>query len=131
MVRVLDLADGHSSATAPDVAGQIAQVSMAIANNTTANITGLLLSNADKLQALLVYYVNRETDVVTRKNQSGTYNAFFDGTDWQISEIHIDGDDAGLELGITSGGQVTYTTSLLAGATHTGQLEIRAETLES
>lgn len=131
MVRIVDLADGFSSATAPDTGGVVPQITFIVANNTTADVTSFSFNNSDTIQALVIYHVSRDTDSISRLDQSGACNVWYDGASWQLSEAHIDGEDAGFELGISAGGQVTYTTSNLVGANYIGTLSIRAESLEA
>lgn len=129
MVRIVDLADGTSSATPPTVGSTIAQVKVAVANNTTAAITGLSLDSGEVIQGMIVYHVYRDNDSIARIDQSGSYNAYWNGSTWLLSENHVDGADAGFQLSINGSGQVSYTTTNIPGANPVGFVNARIETL--
>jgi len=101
-----------------------AQVSFAIANNqaVAANVTGLLLVEADTKAARIEYSIDRHT-ASSNLQQVGVLSIIHDVTDdvWRIEDTSSF-DDCGVVFSITSGGQVQYTSTNLAGASYGGEM---------
>lgn len=103
-----------------------------LANNTTTpqNIPGLVFNTGDvqhiNVEYLIVRTFDNGSSVVS---ESGPIYGNFNGIDFNIS-IESTGDNSGIELDVTSGGQFTYTSSDLTD--HVSSLiYFKASTIDS
>lgn len=102
----------------------------AINNNvsTPTNIPGFSFSTAEVIAIDCRYFIKRTT---TSPNftvtEVGYIEGYYDGTNWGIS-IRSTG-DSGVELSITPAGQIQYTSTSLAGATHVGSIVFEAKVI--
>lgn len=106
--------------------GDLSETSFSAANNqpTPANITGLLFSNAvvRAFSVLASVYIDATSD----KYESISILGIQKGSDWEMTITRI-GDDSGIELSITTAGQIQYTSTNLAGHVAT-TVKFRAST---
>jgi len=103
-----------------------------IANNISSptNIPGFSFSTAEVKAINCQYLVTRTTTIPNVVlTEVGYIEGWFDGTNWGIS-IRTTG-DAGILLSITPAGQMQYTSSNLAGATHTGSISFEAKVINN
>lgn len=105
--------------------GGLTQATQSISNNVSnTSITALLYSSASQRGAFVDYLVDRGTDTAASKvQQIGRLLIRYDSqtSDWFISDSNLQG-DAGVTFTITSGGQVRYTSSNLAGTNYFGNI---------
>ncbi len=105
--------------------GGLVQETQSILNNqTNTSITSLIYDKTLVIGAQVSYMVNRGTDTLAEKiQQIGTLVIRYDANtdDWFIADGELQG-DAGTTFTITSGGQVQYTSSNLAGANYFGNI---------
>ena len=99
-----------------------------ITNNQTSatSLTGIVFDKLDVKAVKLLINVERSTDTVAEQlNETGeiwlSYSAKKDT--WSIF-LQSFGDDAGVTFTVTSGGQLQYTSTNLAGANYAGNLRI-------
>lgn len=102
-----------------------AQTTAAIANNVSAqNVTGLLFDHTVTRSSIIEYQIRRvstssgATELVSNGRASATYNDL--AATWTLAPLGEGGDLSGVTLDITSGGQVTYTSSNMSGTYDTG-----------
>jgi hypothetical protein len=103
-----------------------------LGNNVTApqNIPGFSFSTAEVIAIDCRYFVKRiTTSPNVTVTEVGYIEGYYDGTNWGIS-IRSTG-DSGIELSITPAGQIQYTSSNLAGATHVGQIIFEAKVVNN
>ena len=103
-----------------------------LANNTVIpqNIPGLTFNTGQVQHIQVEFLIVRIYDLGASKVvESGPVIGNFNGTDFRIGISSI-GDDTGVELDITSGGQFTYTSSNLTDHTST-VIAFKASTIDS
>jgi len=102
-------------------------ISMALANNQTsaANVTGLSINSATYIHAMMNVFISRQTDTPTELVESGILHLVYlpKSATWDIRFQSVYG-DAGITFSITSGGQVQYVSTNIAGANYVGKLRI-------
>lgn len=90
--------------------------SFSASNNqiAAANVTGFSFnpSNVRSFEALISVYIDATSDLYEMMSVNGINK----GSDWSISIEHT-GDNSGINLSITSGGQVQYTSTNVSGFT--------------
>ena len=105
--------------------GGLTQQSQTILNNTSnANVTALLFDSAIQRGASVRYLIDRGSDTTAnRVRQIGEILVSWDAANsqWLMSEGVMQG-DAGVTFNITSGGQLRYTSSNIAGANYYGNM---------
>lgn len=115
-------------------AGFISETPFAIANGqaSAANITGLAFSSAAYKGALITMEVRRKTDS-SEVIDHGMWTARYkDSTSsWELLRVVGGGDETGVTLSITAGGQVQYTSDTLSGANYSGTFKFRAMTFNA
>lgn len=99
-----------------------------IANNSSGNVNGLLFDNSEVRSAQIQYSVYR----VTASNEvaeAGTMDIVYlnNANSWTVNRTYTG--DAGMTFAVTAGGQVTFTSSNLAGASYSGTMKFKAITL--
>lgn len=113
--NILRFKDGTelSSSTVTYLNSIILESSFSLANNQSSptNVTGLLVSSANR-SVLLQYSIS--IDATSDLFESGTIAIIKLGSDWVLSR-DFTGDNSLVSFDITSGGQVTYTTSNYSG----------------
>lgn len=110
----------------------ILETSATIANNISSftNIPGFNFSTTEVRSINAEYLVERATtSPVDKIVETGYIEGYYDGTNWGIS-IRVVG-DAGIEIDITSGGQMQYKSSNMAGLGYTGTIKFKARTIDS
>lgn len=123
MVRIVDFADGFSSATNPDI-GSPNLEEYTLTNNqaTFANIAGLLFDEAEELSVFMDYELERVGSSTYR--QAGSMQAIYNGS-WSLIFGNFSGDELIQDV-ITnqqevifslSGGQMQYKTGNQPGHT--------------
>ncbi len=117
-----------SSTVVPGDIGPI--VSVTIQNTgTTLNVTDLVIDSGINRAALVDYYIYRVRDA-TEVAEVGTMRLVYKtnaGT-WELDRTFAG--DADTNLSITSGGQVQYNATVIAGAgTHVGNMRYRVRAL--
>ena len=112
----------YTDARANVEAGDISNTSFGFINNTTiaANITGLAFNQASVRSFTAYVGIDRSGDGFYEEYEINGINK---GTDFDISLESV-GDDTGLEISITTSGQVQYTSSNLTSG---GVLKFRAK----
>jgi hypothetical protein len=107
-------------------AGDIQETSFSMANNqaSPANVTGLSFNSAvvRSFDALVSVEIDASSDLYEMFKLQGIQR----GSDFQMS-VEGTGDDSGVSFDITSGGQVTYTSTNVAGFS-SGTIKFRAFT---
>lgn len=99
-----------------------------ILNNATSPtpIAGFLFDTSEVISITAEFIIRRSTTApAVSLVESGTITGNFDGSDWNIEITTVK--DAGINLDITSGGQVTYTTTDLAGSNYSGEILFKAK----
>jgi hypothetical protein len=99
-----------------------------INNNQSSftNIPGFSFDTSEVIAINAEYIVNRSTTAPAQKvTESGKIEGNYDGTSWTIS-ISADG-DAGIELDITSAGQMQYKSTNITGTGYVGQIIFKAK----
>ena len=106
----------------------ITRSTAAILNNIAAPtaIPGFLFDTSEVISINSEYIITRTT-VSPANNlvESGTIQGNYNGTDWSITVDSIN--NAGVTFDITSGGQVTYTSTNITGSSYAGQIIFRAK----
>jgi hypothetical protein len=107
--------------------GGFVQLEFALQNNqsTPTDVTGLLFNSSSfrSFKALVTIEINATASLFESKELLAT----FDGTSWGMTAWG-QGQDSGVELDITSLGQITYTSSNYPGFT-SGKLKLKITTL--
>lgn len=102
--------------------------SATILNNVTTPtpIAGFLFDTSEVISIYAEFIVRRSTTApAVSLVESGLITGNFDGQDWNIEITTVK--DAGISLDITSGGQITYTTTNLAGSNYVGEILFKAK----
>lgn len=124
MIRNYEFVNGPETATpptpsAPDTVGDIltlgAKTTFTLVNNqaAAANITGLSFNKATYRSFMLTYQIYRSASGGSTRAQAGILMGITDGTNWEISNSAVSvpaDDDAGVDLSITSAGQLQYVS---------------------
>ena len=100
----------------------------AILNNISVAtaIPGFLFNTSEVISINCEFIVKRTTDVpAVNLVESGFIEGNFDGTTWNIN-IESNG-NAGVNFDITSGGQITYTSTNLTGSNYIGEISFKAK----
>lgn len=121
--------DALTSVVGPN---DILETTAAIANNITTftSIPGFNFSTSEVRAINAEYIVERTTSSPSAKLvESGYIEGYYDGTSWGIS-IRSTG-DAGIELNITSSGQIQYKSSNLVGTGYVGTIKFLASTIDT
>lgn len=134
---IVTFADGFSSATPPNVTGQV-QEKYILANNMSAfaNLNGLIFDSTKIRSAFASFEISRQHDVATvetvhRETIEMTF--IFDGTSWGytyglqsgVDMVHDDlgANDYDVSIGIdVTTGQVRYKTNSMTGDNYEGVL---------
>jgi hypothetical protein len=99
--------------------------SFTLANNVTSatNITGLLFNPASVMGFVIEYMIVRSSST-TRLCSIGRFRAVYNSniSAWLTSDDYA-GDNSGIDFGVTSAGQVTYTSTNITGTSYTGTLK--------
>lgn len=108
--------------------GGSAPIEFTVANNTSvaANVTGLLFNSTNVKGAKIVFDLHRKTDSAGA-DQTGEILLTHTGSAWRIA-VNSNFDDAGVTFSVTSGGQVQYVSTNMAGGSYVGTL--RAKIIE-
>ena len=88
-----------------------------LANNITTptNIPNLVFNTGQVQHVIVEFIIQRTYDSgASILVESGTIQGNFNGSDFRISQMST-GDDSGIEIDVTSGGQFTYTSTDLSG----------------
>lgn len=102
----------------------------ALANNVAAptNIPGFSFSTAEVVAIECRYLVTRTTTGPSAVySEVGYIEGYYNGSDWGY-QIRTTG-DAGMLLSITPAGQVQYTSTNIASATHIGTIVFEARVI--
>lgn len=116
-------------------AGDILETTFNIANNISSptTVVGLTFDTGTVRSANITYSIYRVTDSSPSGNiETGEIALVYDnsassGNKWLLAQ-KIDG-DAGVTFDITDAGQITYTSTNIAGANYSGVLKFKATTL--
>lgn len=109
----------------------ILQTTFSVANNqvSVANVIGLAFDSASVRSAKIQYSLYRVTNSNELAETGEIYLIYKNNANtWTLSRQFF-GDDAGVTFSITSGGQVQYTSTNVAGTSYSGELTFRAQTL--
>lgn len=106
-----------------------------IANNqaVAANVTGLSFSSADTKSVVVTADIRRKTATGSSEvvAQQILFLQYRDQTSaWEIAADEAKGDASGVTFSITSGGQVQYTSTNIAGSSYTGTMRFKAEAID-
>lgn len=99
-----------------------------IANNTTnGNVTAALFVGTTHPSFKIEFDLYRKTDTPTELRSSGVLKGLYKPVlaSWTLILESESGDELDVEFNITSGGQVRYTSSNLAGANYVGQMRFK------
>jgi hypothetical protein len=127
---VADAINGISGAF--DVAPQTFNID-AFNNATDEDIQGLLFPPSDVRSSVIIYAVYRETEETTlgqgdnqAVSEAGTLEIVYNDSTglWSMTRMGVE--DAMIDFGIDSNGQVTFSTQALTGINHTGIITFRA-----
>lgn len=96
---------------------------------TNVSIPSLTFSTSDVRGALIKYACHRLTDSL-EVSEEGTLNIIYNasnatGSKWSVSRVAVG--DASISFAISDTGQISLSTTLLAGLNHTGQLSYSAQ----
>lgn len=107
--------------------GTINETQSIVANNTAvaAPIAGLVFSDTLTQSALVIYRIQRDTDAISPMTEMGQINVLFNDGIWQMSREILAGDPAGVVMDIDATGQITFTSSNLAGANYDGYIKFK------
>lgn len=108
-------------------AGTINETQSIIANNISVAepIAGLVFSDTLTQSALIIYRIERDTDSIAPRTEMGQINILFDDGSWKMSREILAGDPAGVVMDIDVTGQITFTSSNLAGANYEGFIKFK------
>lgn len=132
MTRIVEFADGFSSASEPVVSGT--SVEYEIDNNisTFTNI-GFSFDESNETSAILEIEIERIDDSDTYRS-SGSVTAYYDGSDWQLTFGLFSGDniisdsdvstDLKTAIQITTAGVMQYKTGNMTGGNHEGKIKV-------
>jgi hypothetical protein len=99
--------------------------SFSLANNlpNATNITGLTFNPASVMGFVIEYMIVRSSST-TRVCSIGRFRAVYNSniSAWLTSDDYA-GDNSGIDFGVTSAGQVTYTSTNITGTSYTGTLK--------
>ncbi len=114
---------------AVSVEGDIAPPSSAqasILNNQSSavNVTDLVFDNSVVRAAIVHYYIYRKHDA-TEIMEAGTLTLRYVNSAWTFSQ-EFQGDDTGVVLSITAGGQFQYISDDRVGSPYVGVMKYRA-----
>lgn len=102
------------------------ELQMSLANNqgSAADITGLLFVSGSVKAVQFDYEIYRQTDSGSEMESGTCYLSFRTSTStWELSfESHFD--SSGVTLSVTSGGQVQYISTNLAGTSYAGKIRV-------
>jgi hypothetical protein len=108
----------------------ILQTSFTIANNQTssANINGLAFSTSTVRSFIVKYSIYRVT-ATNELAESGTIYGVYknNANTWEINVQSVG--SGGVYFSITSAGQFQYTSTNVSGASYSGTMKFKAETL--
>jgi hypothetical protein len=122
--RVIQFADGFTSASAPVVSGGSQENYTLLNNQTSVNITGLVFDQAIYKSAFISAEIERLGSSQFR--QTVDIQLYWDGTTWNLTSGNSSGSDIlntaitsteHVVLAINTSGQVSYSTGNLAGHT--------------
>lgn len=109
----------------------IIQTAFSINNNqaVASNIIGLAFDSATVRYAIVDYTIYRSTST-NEVAEGGQLHLIYKNVaaTWLIEQDR-QGDDSGVVITITNGGQLQYTSSNLAGLSYSGTISFRARTL--
>lgn len=118
------------------VEGDIGPVTLVTINNNqavAANVTNFTINPASIRSGTAEYYVERATTgPATEVGESGTLYILYNDTSatWSIAQLGNNVGNTGVNFNMTPGGQLQYTSTNLAGATHTGRMKYRLRVLQ-
>lgn len=92
--------------------------------SVAANVNDLTFDSSVVRAADVLYYIYRSYGS-TKVMESGTLTVRFVDSAWTFTQEY-QGDDTGVTLSITSGGQIQYTSDNKAGSPYTGVMKYRA-----
>jgi len=116
--RILTFSDGFTSSTAPTVTGASEETYTLNNNQSTTNISGLLIDPTDFTTAFFNYELERIGSSTYR--QSGQFQIVWNGSSFSLSFGPFDGDNLmGIDttLSVLNSGQFQYSTVNLTGHT--------------
>lgn len=106
------------------------QINVSVANNqgSPANVTGLSFDKTGVKAVRLLFNIHRRTDS-SAVDETGELFLFHnsESDEWGHT-LTSHGDDAGVTFSVSSGGQVQYSSSNMAGASYAGTLRVTAIT---
>lgn len=99
-----------------------------ILNNQSSpvSIAGFSFDTSEVISINSEYIITRTTDTpAVNLVENGTIQGNYNGTAWTIVVEHIN--SAGVDFDITSGGQITYTSTNLTGSNYSGEIIFKAK----
>lgn len=97
-------------------------------NQTNTDVSKFLFDVSSVRSFEAPYAIKRSTDDSTLF-ESGIAYGLYDGSAWTLTIGDVRG-DAQVTFDITAQGQITYSSSDLAGLNYTGQIKFRAKTID-
>lgn len=132
MTRLIEFADGFTSASAPSIAGNSAE-NYPLLNNQAAfvNITGLDFDETITTTAFIALEIERSDATPALYRQSMTLIASYDGSAWLLEAGSFIGDEMLADSVASpqfvqlqmSGGQVQYKSGNMVGGTYAGEFK--------
>jgi hypothetical protein len=125
--QVTDWASAVTDALTTVVQPNDITTTTAVINNnqsSAANVTGFSFDTSEVISINGEYIIKRTTDSSTLV-ESGTIRGNFDGTNWSVTQTAQG--NAGVTFDITSGGQVQYTSTDVAGSNYSGVILFKAK----
>jgi hypothetical protein len=116
-VRLVNFADGFTSASEPTVSGGAQETYTLLNNQSLTNISGLVFDSSSIKSVFVNYEIERIG--ATSKKQVGTFQLAYNST-WEITFGNFQGDeiiedvltsDFGITLSVTSLGQIQYSSN--------------------
>lgn len=111
-------------------AGDITFASVTIANNQAiaANINSLQFDGSQVRGADVYYTIYRTSSTITTpKAEKGHMQISFDGASWSL--VRSATEDTGVDITITNGGQLQYTSTNVGATSYSGKMSFYAKSL--
>jgi len=127
MTRIVDFADGFTSASAPSISGGSLETYTLSNNQASFTNTGLSFDSSTHTSAFIDFELLRTDATPSYYSQSGKIIAAYDGTAWSIEFGNFIGDEIvadslasafNVQFQITSLGVIQYKSGNMTGGSH-------------
>lgn len=115
--------------------GAIGETSVELGNGegSPLDVTGLSFDGSLYRFAEVNYSIHRKTDTASSEVVAiGTMRLSWseESSEWSMSEERSENKDTGITFSVTTGGQVQYTSTTIAGDNYEGTVRFRATTFD-